>query len=96
VIIAVFSRVLRPGVSVDDLVAAWAPESSEEYPAEVEVGVDPSDDRRVVTVIRFDGSLDQFNAELPRLVHADSQARLAALVESTELERVYESVDVEL
>jgi hypothetical protein len=93
-IIAVFARRLRPGVSVEQFVGAWAPEAREPYPAGADVAVDPADDRRILTVIRFDGGMPEFRAAVPRLVHPDSRARLADLVESTELEGVYETVDV--
>ena len=95
-IIAVFSRILRPGVEVAELVDAWRPDGDEQYPAGVEVGVDPADDRRVVTIIRFDGDMSQFSQAMPRLVHPDSLQRLESLVESTELQVVYETVDIQL
>jgi hypothetical protein len=93
-IIAVFARRLRPGVSVDRFVGAWAPEGEGPYPAGVEVALDPADDRRILTIIRFDGDMPEFRAAIPRLIHPESRARLAELVESTELEGVYETVDV--
>jgi hypothetical protein len=95
-IIAVFARRLRPGVSLDRFVSAWAPEGEGPYPAGVEVALDPADDRRVLTVIRFDGAMPEFQAAVPRLVHPESRARLAELVESTELEGVYETANVVL
>jgi hypothetical protein len=94
VIVAVFARRVRPGVSVDEFVAAWAPEGGEPYPAGVEVGVDPADGRRILTIVRFDGDMRAFQAAMPRLIHPESHQRLAELVESTELESVYESVPV--
>jgi hypothetical protein len=94
VIIAVFARRVRPGVSVDDFVAAWAPDTGLPYPAGVEVGVDPADDRRILTIIRFDGDMRAFQAAMSRLIHPESHQRLAELVESTELESVYESATV--
>jgi hypothetical protein len=96
VIVAVFARRLRPGVSVEQFVSAWAPEGEGPYPAGVEVALDPADDRRILTVIRFDGVISEFQAAIPRLVHPDSRTRLAELVESTELEGVYETADVTL
>jgi hypothetical protein len=48
-IIAVFARRLRPGVSVEQFVAAWAPDGGEPYPAGAEVALDPADDRRILT-----------------------------------------------
>jgi hypothetical protein len=88
---AVFARILRPGVTLDEFVAAWAPESTADYPADVEVGVDPSDDRRVITAIRFDGTLEEFQAAVPRMVHPESLQRLEKVVDRTELEGVYET-----
>lgn len=93
-IIAVFARRVRLGVSVDDFVAAWAPDAGQPYPARVEVGVDPADDRRILTIVRFGGDMQAFQAAMPRLIHPDSHQRLAEPVESTELESVYESVAV--
>jgi hypothetical protein len=95
-IIAVFSRKIRAGVSVDEFVRAWAPDNGEPYPAAVEVAVDPADDRRILTIVRFDGDMAAFQAAMPRLIHPDSHQRLNELVESTELESVYESVPVKL
>jgi hypothetical protein len=94
VIVAVFARTLRANVSVEQLVAAWAPESEEPYPAQVEVALDPADARRIMTIIRFDGSMQDFEKAMPRLTHSQSHQRLAEVVESTELEGVYESVVV--
>jgi hypothetical protein len=93
-IVAVFGRVLRPAATVSDLVEAWKPVDARTYPAEVEVAVDPANDRRVVTIIRFSGSMDDFSAAMPNLVRPDSGERLEKVVESTELEAVYETVDV--
>lgn len=95
-IVAVFSRVLRAEATLSDLVAAWKPTTGEKYPAEVEVAVDPANNRRVVTIIRFDGSMDQFTEAMPRLVRPDSVERLHDVVESTELEAVYETVVVQV
>jgi hypothetical protein len=96
VIVAVFARRLRPGVTIEQFVGAWAPEGEEPYPADVEVALDPADDRRILTIIRFAGGMPEFRQALPRLVHPESRARLAELVESTELEGVYETADIAL
>lgn len=95
-IIAAYARTLRPGVTIPQFIEAWRPEGEDEYPAQVEIGVDPANDRKVLTVIRVDGSLEDLQARLPDLVHPDSSARLDAVVESTELESVYvrQSVDI--
>lgn len=95
-IIAAYARTLRPGVSIPQFVQAWRPEGEGAYPAQVEIAVDPTDDRKVLTIIRVDGTLDDLQERLPDLVHPDSIARLEAVVESTELESVYvvQEVDV--
>ena len=41
-IIAAYARTLRPGVSIAQFIAAWRPEGEGEYPAGVEIGVDPT------------------------------------------------------
>jgi len=95
-IIAAYARTLRPGVSISQFIDAWRPEGGGEYPAQVEIGVDPVNDRRVLTVIRVDGSLEDLQNRLPDLVHPDSLARLDKVVESTELESVYVQQSVAL
>ncbi len=93
-IVSVFARTLRPGVTLEEFVQAWAPEGDEPYPAGVEIAVDPSNDRRVLTVIRFDGSMEDLQAAMPRLIHPQSHRRLADVVESTALEGYYVAADV--
>ncbi len=67
------------------------PDSVDPYPAALEIAVDPSDDRRVVAIVRFDGSLDDFYRVWPRLVHPEAIDRLAGLVETTDLQTIYET-----
>ncbi len=95
-IIAVYARTLRPGVSIPQFIEAWRPEGGGEYPAQVEIGIDPTNHRKVLTLIRVDGSLDDLQARLPDLVHPDSTARLDEVVESTELASMYlqQSIDM--
>ena len=93
-IVAAFARTLRPGVTLEQFVQAWAPDGTEPYPAQVELAVDPAESRRVLTIVRFDGSIADFEAAMPRLIHPESHRRLAEVVESTALEGVYESVDI--
>lgn len=95
-IIAAYARTLRPGVSIPQFIEAWRPESDGQYPAHVEIGVDPTNDRRVLTLIRVDGSLEDLQHRLPDLVHPDSLARLDEVVESTELESVYVQQPVDM
>jgi hypothetical protein len=89
VVIAVYARTLKPGISLDEFIAAWMPEGDDPYPAGLEVAVDPSNDRRVITIVRFDGTLEELQNAMPRLVHPESLDRLAKIVETTELENVY-------
>ncbi|MGH3430276.1 MAG: hypothetical protein ACRDQZ_22360 [Mycobacteriales bacterium] len=95
-IVAIFARTLRSGVSVEEFVRAWAPNGPESYSAQVEVALDPADDRRILTIIRFDGSLEDFEQATPRLIHPQSHERLDKIVESTQLEGVYQSVSVDI
>lgn len=88
---AVFARVLLPGVELEDFIAAWKPEGNEPYPARLEIGIDPSNDRRVITIIQFDGTREEFNAVAPRLIHPQSLERIAKFIESTELASFYTS-----
>lgn len=88
-IVAAYARTLRPGVSIDQFIDAWMPEGGGPYPAHWEVAIDPTDDRRVLTLVRFDGTLPELQNAFPRLVHPESAARLDAVVESTELESIY-------
>jgi hypothetical protein len=89
VIVAAYARTLRPGVSLDQFIAAWMPEGDDPYPARWEVAIDPTDDRRVLTLVRFDGTLSRLQDAMPRLVHPESAARLDTVVESTELQSIY-------
>jgi len=91
-IIATYARTLRPGVSIEQFIAAWMPEGDDPYPARWEVAVDPADDRRVLTVVHFDGTLQELESAMPRLVHPESPARLDGVVESTELQSIYSAV----
>ncbi|WP_330232449.1 hypothetical protein OHA40_08155 [Nocardia sp. NBC_00508] len=93
-IVAIFARTLRDGVSLEQFVQAWAPESADPYPAQVEIAVDPQNGRSVLTIVRFDGLMSDFEAAMPRLIHPESHRRLDEVVASTSLEGVYESVDV--
>lgn len=95
-IIAAYARTLRPGVTIPQFIEAWRPEGEGDYPAQVEIGVDPTNDRKILTLIRVEGSLEDLQNRLPDLIHPDSQDRLNEVVESTELESVYvqRSVDI--
>lgn len=43
----------------------------------MEIGIDPANDRKVLTLIRVQGSLEDLQRRLPDLVHPDSSSRLA-------------------
>ncbi len=85
-VIAAYARTLRPGVSISQFIDAWRPAGQADYPAQVEIGIDPTNDRRVLTLIKIEGSIEDLQNRLSRLVHPDSLARLEKVVESTELE----------
>lgn len=95
-IIAAYARTLHPGVSIAQFIQAWRPEGKGAYPARVEIGIDPTNNRRVLTLIWVEGTLDDLQQRLPDLVHPDSSARLDEIVESTELASIYVQQSVDL
>jgi hypothetical protein len=90
---AVFVRTLKPGVTYEQFKDAWVPDDNGAgYPAKASVGRNVSDDRQVITILELEMSLAEFQAARAGLAHPDALARLAEIVESTELEAVYEEV----
>jgi hypothetical protein len=90
---AVFVRTLRPGVSYQQFTDAWAPSPSDEaYPATVRVVRNLANDRQVMTILELDMSLTEFEAVRASLTRPDALERIAQLVETTELEGLYEDV----
>ena len=90
---AVFVRTLKPGVSYDQFKEAWLPEGLEgNYPATARVARNVADDRQVITIIELDVPPTEFRAASASLVHPDALTRLAEIVETTQLEGVYEDV----
>lgn len=90
---AVFVRTLKPGVTFEQFVRAWAPESWEQgYAVPVSVSRRVDDDRQVVTILDLDMSMEQFQSIAAGLVHPDAVSRLAQVVQSTQLEGIYEVV----
>ena len=90
---AVYVRTLKEGVTDDDYIAAWMPEdqSRDTYPAQVRISHSDVNERQTVTTLEFDADpADPLNA-LGALVHSDWRDRVAAVVESTELEVVTET-----
>jgi hypothetical protein len=90
-VLAVFARTLRQGVTFDEYVATWAPARWPAYLGELEVGADSIDERRVITIVRFRGSMEDFRAKLPEMVRSDAIPQLESVIETTELNAVYET-----
>jgi len=90
---AVFVRTLKPGVTYQQFRDAWMPEQVDgRYPARTSVGRNVGDDRQVITVLEMDVSAEEFAVVAPMLTRPDAVDRLAEIVESTQLEGVYDDV----
>ncbi|MGO8875802.1 MAG: hypothetical protein ACLQNG_08575 [Acidimicrobiales bacterium] len=90
---AVFVRTLKPGVSYEGFRAAWLPETTPGgYPARTSIGRNVSSDRQVITILELDVSVDEFTAMAGSLTRPDALDRLAEVVETTELQGVFEDV----
>jgi hypothetical protein len=90
---AVFVRTLKPDVTYERFKDAWVPEDVDGgYPAKVSVARNVADDRQVITVLELDMSLAEFAEKSAALTRPDALERLAEIVETTELEGVYEEV----
>lgn len=90
---AVFVRTLKPGVTYEQFRDAWLPERVEDLsPARVSVGRSVSDTRQVITIVEVDVTADQFAAIAPSLTRPGALEKVREIVESTELEGVYEGV----
>jgi hypothetical protein len=90
---AVFVRTLKPGVTYEQFKDAWLPgDAGARYPARASVGRNVSDDRQVITILELDMSLAEFQDARAGLARPDALERLAEIVESTQLEAVYEEV----
>jgi len=89
---AVYVRTLKPGVTDDEYAAAWMPEgvSREDYPAEVLISHSTTHERQTVTTFEIDVPAEDLLDALGALVHPDWRERVAAVVESTEIETIYE------
>ncbi len=90
---AVFVRTLKPDVSYEQFKQAWVPEGlGDSYPVRARVARNLANDRQVITIIELDVPPAEFRAASSSLTRADALARLAEIVESTELEGVYEDI----
>jgi hypothetical protein len=87
---AVFVRTLKPGVTDEQFLAAWTPEDVAGYPVRLSVGRGLADDRQVVmTILEFDGTAAEIRSTLFR---PDALDRLREVVESTEVEGLFDEV----
>lgn len=90
---AVFVRTLKPDVSYEQFKDAWVPErDGGAYPATASISRSLADDRQVITIIELDVAADDFPAAATTLTRPDALSRIADLIESTQLEGVYEHV----
>ena len=90
---AVFVRTLRPGVTCEQFKDAWLPEGlHDRYPTTARVARSLSDDRQVITIIELDVPAAEFQAAVASLTRPDAIQRLSAIVESTQLEGVFEDI----
>ncbi len=89
---AVYVRTLKPGVSDDDYIAAWMPEgvSKESYQALVHIAHATTNERQTVTTFELDVPVGNVIDALGALVRPDWRDRVAEVIESTEIEAVFE------
>lgn len=90
---AVFVRTLKSGVTYEQFKDAWVPEGIDAgYPAKTSVGRNVSNDRQVITILELDVSIEEFGGIAASLTRPDARGRLGEIVETTELEGVYQEV----
>jgi hypothetical protein len=90
---AVFARTLKAGVTYEQFLQAWLPQDLDGgYPAKVSVARDVADERRVITILELDMSMAEFEEKRAALTRPDSLDRLAEIVDTTELQGLYEDV----
>jgi hypothetical protein len=89
---AIYVRTLKPGVTDEQFIEAWMPPGTtlDLYPARVGISHSLTGERQVVSVFEVDVPAGHLADALPGLVHPDSAQRLSEVVESTQLEAVYE------
>ncbi|HLI35743.1 MAG TPA: hypothetical protein VKV80_00150 [Streptosporangiaceae bacterium] len=89
----VFARTLKPGVTYEQFRDAWTPERADgEYPARASISRNVTDERQVITILELDMTMDRFAVIAPSLTRLDALDRVSELVESTELQGIYEEV----
>jgi hypothetical protein len=89
----VFVRTLKPGVTYEQFRDAWAPERVDgDYPARASISRNVTDERQVITILELDMTMDRFAVIAPSLTRLDALDRVRELVESTELQGIYEEV----
>jgi len=90
---AVFVRTLKPEVTYEQFKEAWAPEGLKgNYPAIIRVARNVANDRQVITILELDITAAEFKAVSASLTRPDALERLADIVETTQLEGLYEDV----
>lgn len=92
---AIYVRTLKPEITDEQFVAAWMPQqhTHSSYPAAVTVARSVVNPRQVLSVFDIDVDPRGFADVLPDLVHPDSEARLAEIVESTQFEGLFTVLD---
>jgi hypothetical protein len=89
----VFVRTLKPGVTYQQFREAWVPQGlSGRYPATVRVARNIANDRQVITIIELDVPAAEFRSASAALTRPDALARLAEIIETTQLEGVYQDI----
>lgn len=90
---AVFVRTLKPGVTYDQFKAAWLPEGTAgDYPARTWVSRNIANDRQVITIVEFDVPVAEIPTTIASLIRRDARDRLSEIIETSELEAVFEDV----
>ncbi|RSM86263.1 hypothetical protein DMH04_13900 [Kibdelosporangium aridum] len=89
---AVFARTLKPGVTDEEFIRTWLPPglTTDSYPSTVSISHNIADQRQIISIFEVDCTPQEFPDVLASLVHPDSAARLAEIVESTQLEAIFE------
>lgn len=89
---ATYVRTLKPGVTDEQFIDAWMPPgiTVDSYPAQVTISHNLADERQIISIFEVGVSAEHLADALPALVHPDSAQRLSKIVESTQLEAVYE------
>ncbi|CAN5586665.1 hypothetical protein BH20ACT18_BH20ACT18_06230 [soil metagenome] len=84
---------MKPGVTYQQFKEAWVPERLDgDYPATARVGRNVENDRQVITIIELDVPVAELKAVTASLTRPDALERLGEIVETTEVEAVYEDV----